>query len=129
MRKKILIVEDTKDALDNLKDLLSLEGYEISTAMNGMDAIHKLDLYKPDLIITDLRMPRMDGFELIENLKRSDELKSIPVIIFSANATPENERKSMQIGAAQFLKKPSPIDFILSSIHGILSHPMEKKLI
>jgi CheY-like chemotaxis protein len=121
MKKKILIVEDTKEALDNLKDLLSLEGFEISTAVNGMDAIDKLYLYTPDLIITDLRMPKMDGFDFIEKIKRSDELKSIPVVVFSANATPENENKSMQLGALKFLKKPTPIESILSSIHEILS--------
>jgi DNA-binding response OmpR family regulator len=120
MRKKILIVEDTREALENLKDLLSLEGFEISTATNGRDAIDKLYLYTPDLIITDLRMPRMDGFDLIKNLKGSSELKSIPVVVFSANATPENELKSLQLGAVKFLKKPTPMESILSTIHGIL---------
>ncbi|HMK07298.1 MAG TPA: response regulator [Flavobacterium sp.] len=121
MTKKILIVEDTKDALDNLKDLLGLEGFEISTAVNGQDALHKLYLYMPDLIITDLRMPKMDGFAFIETLKQSEEFKSIPVVVFSANATPENEKKSLEMGAIKFLKKPSAIELILSTIHEALS--------
>ena len=104
--KKILLIEDTLDVLNNLTELLQMEGYEIISAFNGMDAFERLKSNKPDLIITDLRMPHMDGFSFIEQLKLKPILKSIPILVFSANATPENERKVLELGAAGFLKKP-----------------------
>jgi CheY-like chemotaxis protein len=117
MSKKILLVEDTLEALDNMKELLSLEGFEVITSANGQDAFDKLYLYRPDLIITDLRMPRMDGFELITKLKESKIYRDIPIIVFSANATPDFERQAIAMGAIHFLKKPSPTDLILSTIN------------
>ena len=120
MKKKILLVEDTIELLSNLKELLVMEEYEVITAVNGDDALHKFYLYTPDVIITDLRMPKMDGFTLIEKIKNTEGLKSIPVIVFSANATPENEVKSLQLGAAVFLKKPCPTETLLKSIKDVL---------
>ena len=120
MTKKILLVEDTPEALHNMRDLLRLEGFEIITAINGTDALLKLYSYTPDLIITDLRMPKMDGFALIEKVKTTALLKSIPIIVFSANASTENETRSKLLGAHSFIKKPSSIDVILRSIHAVL---------
>jgi CheY-like chemotaxis protein len=121
MSTQILLVEDTSEALDNLKDLLSLEGFEVVTASNGQDAFDKLYLYRPDLIITDLRMPKMDGFELISKLKATERYRDIPVIVFSANTTPQFQEQAIASGAAFFLKKPSPTDLILSTIHDVIN--------
>lgn len=120
MIKKILLIEDTIDALENLTELLHMEGYEIMTAVNGSDAFDKLSMYKPDLIITDLRMPKMDGFEFLEKIKLLPDMKSIPILIFSANATPDNEDRSIQLGAVGFLKKPCNTEILLKSIQTIL---------
>ena len=114
--KKILLVEDTPDVLENFSELLLMEGYEIATAANGENALDKLLQYKPDLIITDLRMPKMDGFAFIEKLKTMDELKTIPVLVFSANAIPENEIRCLQLGAIGFLKKPCNTELLLSTV-------------
>lgn len=123
MTKKILIVEDTPEALENLKELLVMEGFEIITAANGEEAMYKFYLYTPDAIITDLRMPKMDGLALIEKIKKSDHLKNIPIIIFSANDTPEYEVKSLKLGADVFIKKPCSIEKLLDAIHSLLSMP------
>jgi DNA-binding response OmpR family regulator len=116
MKKKVFIIEDTVEILENLKELLAIEGFEIITACNGEDAMYKFYMYTPDLIITDLRMPRMDGFALIEKIRKTDTLKSIPIIVFSANVSPENEKKSLQVGANLFLKKPCMVESLLQSI-------------
>lgn len=121
MDRKILLVEDTLDALHNLRDLLSMEGFEIAIATDGSEAIQALQLFTPDLIITDLGMPNMDGFTFVENIKNTEQLRSIPVIVFSANGTAENEMRSRQLGVSRFLVKPSSVDIILKSIHEILS--------
>lgn len=114
--KKILVVEDTVEALQALQDLLEIEGYEVITATDGVDAMHKFYLYTPDIIVTDLRMHKMDGFELLAKIKQTEELKSIPVIVFSANATAENEQRCKQLGASAFLTKPSSIETLLECI-------------
>jgi CheY-like chemotaxis protein len=121
MIKKILLIEDTVDVLENLAELLRMEGYEIIPALNGQEAFDKLYIYTPDLIITDLRMPTMDGFTFLEKIKLLPDLKSIPVLIFSANATPENEKRCLQLGAVGFLKKPCNTEFLLESIQAVFA--------
>ena len=116
MKKKIFIIEDTIEILENLRQLLTIEGFEINTASNGEEAMSKFCDYTPDIIITDLRMPKMDGFALIEKIKKTDALKSIPIIVFSANVSSENESQSLQAGANLFLKKPCMAERLLLSI-------------
>ncbi len=123
MIKKVLIVEDTPDASENLKAFLSMEGFEIISAANGEEAMDKFYLYTPDVIITDLRMPKMDGLALIEKIKKTDHLKNIPIIVFSANDTPEYEVKSLNLGADVFIKKPCSIEKLLDTIQSLLSMP------
>ena len=118
--KKILLVEDTAEVLEILSDLLRMEGYHIQGAINGIDALNQLALFFSDLIITDLRMPIMDGFALLEELKKTKELATIPVLVFSANATPEIEEKSLKLGAAGFLKKPINTDILIETVKTIL---------
>src|SRR5437870_1814719 len=119
--KKILLVEDTIEALDTLKDLLEIEGYEVITATNGEEALSKFYLYTPNLVITDLRMPKLDGFGLLKAIKEQESLNSIPVIVFSVNATREHEIKSKELGAVAFLSKPTSIENLLKHIEGNLS--------
>jgi DNA-binding response OmpR family regulator len=119
--KKILLVEDTPDLLANITDVLNMEGFEVIPANDGVDALEKLTTVTPDLIITDLLMPRMDGFAFIQTLKANNKLKEIPVLIFSAKATPENEAQGLQLGAVQYLKKPCPTDYLLKIIHNLIS--------
>jgi CheY-like chemotaxis protein len=121
MIQKVMLVEDTPEALGNLTDLLRFEGLEVIPATNGQEAMDKLYLYKPDLIITDLRMPKMDGFTFIEKLKSTEKFKSIPILVFSANATPENEKTCLDLGVSKFLNKPCPTEILLEAIHSALS--------
>lgn len=119
--KKILIVEDTVPALKMLRDLLEMEGYEVIPAANGEEALDKFYLYDVDVVVTDLRMPKMDGFQLLERMVKSENLKSIPVIVFSANANRENENKCIEMGAFAFLPKPIPIEKLLDCIERSLT--------
>ena len=120
MKKKILIVEDTIEVLTNLRDLFTMEGFEVILSVNGEEAMYKFYLYTPDLIITDLRMPKMDGFALIEKVKKTIELQAIPILVFSANATSENELRCLQLGADKFLKKPCPTEILLNAVYVLL---------
>jgi DNA-binding response OmpR family regulator len=124
--KKILLVEDTPDLLANITDVLTMEGFKVISATDGVEALEKLDFVKPDLIITDLLMPRMDGFAFIETIKLNEDLKNIPVLIFSAKATAENEAQGLQAGAIQYLKKPCPTDYLLKIIHNLITQTNHK---
>jgi DNA-binding response OmpR family regulator len=121
MLKRILLIEDTPDLLENITDVLRMEGFEVEPAKDGVEALEKLSKYTPDLIITDLLMPRMDGFAFIENVKKQDGLKNIPVLVFSAKATAENEAEGLKLGAVQYLKKPCPTELFVEIIHNLIA--------
>jgi CheY-like chemotaxis protein len=117
MSKKILIVDDEKDILVTLQDLLEMEGYNVVCAFNGENALLKLQEEKPDLMITDMMMPVMDGIQLINAVRSSSKQAFIPIILMSATATLlQVENKGWNI----FIKKPSDIDILLNSIHDLL---------
>ena len=117
---RILLVEDDKSMGFLLTTLLEEEGYSVEYCSDGETGLNR---YKPnafDLCILDVMMPKMDGFELISKLKANERYRDIPVIVFSANTTPQFQEQAIASGAAYFLKKPSPTDLILSTIHGVL---------
>jgi DNA-binding response OmpR family regulator len=118
MKKKIMLVEDTPDLLENLTDTLRMEGYEVMTATNGVEALDVLALHIPDLIITDLLMPKMDGFVLVSKIKTIKSLENVPVLIFSAK--PIGDKEVSELGANHYLKKPCPIENLLKSISNLI---------
>ena len=121
--KKILLVEDTPDLMMNITDVLRMEGFEVIPAVDGVEALEKLVDHVPDLIITDLLMPRMDGFKLVETIKSTPGLEKIPVLIFSAKATAENEALGLKLGAIHYLKKPCPTEYLLEIIRNLINEP------
>ena len=114
--KHILIVEDDRDILDVLKDLLESEGYRVSTSENGKEAISFLNSATPlpDLILVDLMMPIMNGFQFREAQQNDERLKSIPVILMSADGHVESKKE--KIGMQLFMKKPLDLEQVLSTI-------------
>jgi DNA-binding response OmpR family regulator len=120
MEKKILIVEDTIEILVNLKEFLQMEGFKIVTAGNGAEALLQLNNELPDLIITDLLMPQMTGYELIKELKKQEAWSKIPLLVFSAR--PLDETMSIkELGADLFLLKPTPPDVLLDFVIELLT--------
>jgi DNA-binding response OmpR family regulator len=120
MKRKILIVEDTVDILNNLQEFMEMEGYEVLTAGNGAEALLQLNNTLPDLIITDLVMPQMTGFELIKELKKQEVWSKIPVLVFSAK--PLEEKMSVEeMGADRFMLKPSPLEHLLENVRELMS--------
>jgi CheY-like chemotaxis protein len=120
MSRTICIVEDTPDLLENLSQFLEMEGFVIVGYSSAKDAIQQLKSKIPDLIITDLWMPVMSGFDFIEKLKDSDSLKAIPIIIFSAKPIQEYEEKARLLGVKSFIKKPASLNDILKVIDDII---------
>lgn len=121
MSVNILIIEDDKDVGDMLKTLVGLENYRGVIAVNGNEAIGKLKIEIPDLIILDIMMPEMDGFSFLELIKSDDKYKDIPVIIFSARTDPKSKKRAFDLGAIDFLEKgKSHIRVIIQHINAVL---------
>jgi len=102
----ILLVDDIPENLQLLSSLLAKEGYNISMAVNGLEALEIVPELKPDLILLDIMMPEMDGFTVCERIKKDDEFKEIPIIFISAKTELVDKVKGFRIGGADYITKP-----------------------
>lgn len=106
MKKIILIADDSNTIRKFVAASLQMKGFEVVTVSDGMEAIEKLPYSKIDLIITDLNMPNMDGFELIKTIRRSPDYKEVPIIILSSLQSNGEIQKGLELGANSYLTKP-----------------------
>lgn len=102
----ILIAEDERDIRELLKFTLQFAGHTITEAANGAEAVDLATAKTPDLIMTDVRMPRMTGYEVCRALKKIDTVKDIPVIILTARGQDEEVAEGMDAGAVDYITKP-----------------------
>lgn len=116
MKKKILFVEDETFLVDMMKERLELNGYEMVAAYDGEEGLKKVEQEKPDLIILDSMMPKLDGFTVCRRVKADPKTKNIPVIIISAADRTELAKKSLSSGADDFLVKPYESEELLERI-------------
>lgn len=114
--KKILLVEDEKELRDNIRILLESEGYIVNLAENGLEALKTIDTDYPDLIISDIMMPFMNGYELFETVKEDLKAKIIPFIFLTAKSDIHSMRYGMNLGADDYLTKPFTQEDLLQSI-------------
>lgn len=105
MKKKILVIEDEKTLRFLLNQTLAEEGFEVEEAIDGEEGIQKLKESKPDLILLDLLLPGIDGFEVLSRIKRDSDLESIPVIILSNLGQEEEVERGLKLGAIDYLIK------------------------
>jgi CheY-like chemotaxis protein len=111
--KRILICDDDPVILRLLEVNLELEGYSVLAAHNGQEAIEIATAEKPDLVILDIMMPKLDGYQTAERLKAQDETKDIPVVFVSAKAQLSDIEKGKSYGVADYLTKPfDPSDLL-----------------
>jgi two-component system alkaline phosphatase synthesis response regulator PhoP len=103
--KKILLVDDEEDILEFLKYNLERENFEVLVSTNGEDALKQLS-QSPDLIVLDIMMPGMDGFELYELIKKNKESQDIPIIFLTAKSGETDEIKGLNLGASDYIQKP-----------------------
>jgi len=103
--KKILIIEDEESLLSMLADKLKREGYEVSTAENGEEGLRKVREEHPDLVLLDIIMPKMGGFEVLEAMYKDEELHEIPVVIISNSGQPVEIEKAKALGVKDYLIK------------------------
>ena len=121
----ILIVEDVPNVLELLEVTLRFKGYAVVTATNGEEALDVISKTRPVLIITDILMPKMDGYAFIQKLRVNPETRSIPVVFLSATyVTPEDKDFALSLGAARFMEKPIDTeDFLLTVAELVTQQP------
>ena len=104
-QKRILVVEDALTTREFEKSILESRGFLVDTAVDGIDALSKVQEFKYDLIIADIQMPRMDGFELCRKIKQSQAYKDIPVAMVTGLEKEEDKRRGMEAGASAYIVK------------------------
>ncbi|MDP4114603.1 MAG: response regulator, partial [Bacteroidota bacterium] len=116
MTLEILIAEDSRTQLEQLRYILERNGYNVRVARDGKSALEMIRGSKPDLLISDIIMPQMDGYTLCNIIKQDPDLKDLPVMLLTTLSDPQDVIKGLQCGADNFLTKPYNEPFLLSRI-------------
>jgi CheY-like chemotaxis protein len=126
---KILIVDDKQENLYLLETMLKGTGHEVVSARNGLEALEKLKGIEVDMIIADILMPEMDGFQLCKTVKSDDIFGRIPFVFYTASYTEDrDEELAYKVGADKYIRKPVEPDVFIKIIQGILEDSREQRL-
>jgi CheY-like chemotaxis protein len=116
---RILLVEDAPFLRYAFGRLLRLHGYDVMEANDGREALKCVPEFRPELVVTDLRMPEMDGVELIQRLRADPETAGLPIVAISADANDQVEHRARQAGAVDFLTKPYDLPTLLDRLRDL----------
>ena len=119
---KILVVDDEIYIVHILDFSLGMEGYEVLTALDGEQALEKARAEKPDLIVLDIMMPKLDGYETCKRLKADPTTKDVPVILLSAKGRNVDQKVGFEVGADDYITKPFSPRKLVERINAILGH-------
>ena len=120
-KSNILVVDDNPDKLNLIKAALALAGYNVTTATDGDEALMAIESYQPDLVITDVMMPRMNGYELAQRIRANPVTKFIPVIMqTAAGRRTEDLRRANEAGALGYITDPTDLDLLLARTRTLL---------
>lgn len=119
-KKTILVVDDEKDLLDLIEYNLKKEGFNVLKAENGKEGIDIAKEHKPDLVLMDIMMPKMDGMEAVETMRSDEELKSIPIIFLTARSDEKTEVEGLDKGGDDYITKPISTTKLISRIKAVL---------
>lgn len=118
--KTILIADDEPYLIRSLSYVLQREGYHVESAVDGQEAMSKIETIRPDLVFLDLMLPRLDGFQICRRVKERPDLRSIYVIILTAKGQQEDRQKGFQAGADAFMTKPFSPKEIIDKLRQVL---------
>jgi CheY-like chemotaxis protein len=121
MDKKILLVEDEKNIILGVSICLRTAGLQVEVAEDGVEALRKISESKPDLVLLDLVMPKLNGLDVLQSVKENPETRDIPVIVLSARAQEEDIQRAMDLGASEYMAKPFKPAELLDVIDRVLS--------
>src|SRR5882672_11858248 len=122
---RILCVEDSEDNLFTLHKRLSLAGFEVKVATNGTEGVEWAKTLRPHLIVMDLRLPGLDGWEATRRLKSQAETKHIPIIVVTADASEESREKAFAAGCDDYELKPVQFERLIKKINSLLGRSAE----
>ena len=120
-KPRVIIVDDDRDTREMLTLALELEGFDVGQAANGLRLISAMHVDRPDVILLDVMMSWIDGFELCRAIKKNPTFGDIPIIFISARKSPEDEKTGLDAGAVDYFTKPLDMDRLISRIREILS--------
>ncbi len=116
----ILVVDDSTTNVVLLEAIFYDRGYKIDTALNAIEAFSIIDKEIPDLILLDLLMPKVSGFDFLKKLRSSKHTKDTPVIVVTASTDDENVDRIMRLGAVDYIKKPIDLKYIVDKVESVL---------
>ncbi len=122
-KRRVLVVEDDVRLLSSVKDILELEGYAVRTAKNGLEALELLQsdpTVSPDVIVSDIMMPKMDGYEFLKHVRREDRWVQVPFIFLTAKSEPDDVHKGQILGADIYLTKPFDAKSLVVSVEATI---------
>ena len=119
--KKILVVDDEDDILHFLEMVLREKGYQVTTASGGHEALTRAQIDKPDLVLLDIMMPQMDGWEVLKLLRVDEDTRRIPVAMLSARTEAKDRVQGLQEGAIDYICKPFSLTELLGKIEAIFA--------
>ena len=116
----ILVIDDNQSILEELTDILRFEGFTVYGANSGLSGITQAEEIKPDVILCDILMPDISGFDVISGFKNNDEWNNIPIILVTASVSEATIQTGLDAGAADYLKKPFETETLLEKIKKVL---------
>ncbi|MEZ4888511.1 MAG: response regulator [Chitinophagales bacterium] len=122
MNKKILIVDDEPNIVTSLQFLLQQNGYEVDVAQNGVEALQKIEVNVPNLVLLDVMMPVMDGFEVSKRIRENSEWDEVCIIYLTAKGRQEDKVKGYAKGADMYITKPFSTRDLVEQVNDMLEH-------
>lgn len=122
--KTILVIEDESNIRDNIEEILSLEDFQAIATDNGLEGLQLAKTHRPDLIICDIMMPQLDGYEVLKALRQQESTATIPFIFLTAKAERSNQRQGMELGANDYLTKPFTSSELRNAVTAQLNQQM-----
>jgi len=126
MSKRILVIEDDPASLRLMQYILEHKGYEVLTAVNGLDGLKKARSEEPDLVILDVMLPGMDGFDICYHLRAEPQTAKLPILMLSAKAREVDRDTGLKVGADYYITKPVAPAEIISNVEALLAQGEHK---
>ncbi len=128
VKNKILIVEDDTTLRDNISDYLSKEGFSTDTAIDGVEAYEKIKKFLPDLVLCDIALPKLNGFELLQKIRSDEILNDIPFIFLTAMVGMDDFKTGMKLGAEDYITKPFDFEKLITTIKSRINKQIEYRI-
>lgn len=119
--KRVLVVEDDAAIIELLRFLLEQEGLEVEVARDGLEALDKMEIWLPDLVLLDLRLPKLEGMDVLWEMRQNPKWNNIPVIVISVDSSPQTMLQGWRLGVDSYFIKPFDPDELIRVVRRIIS--------